>query len=72
MAVTDQQILTAIDEAILAIVTGKNAAMSVEGRNLQRLGLEQLQTMKREYEARIARASSAGGMFGVANMRGVE
>lgn len=68
--VTDQQMLDAVNEAILAIVTGKNASVGIAGRSLQRLGIDKLQELKREYERRLARADArTGGVFAAARMR---
>lgn len=70
---TDQQILDAVNEAILAIVSGKNASVGIAGRNLQRLGIDKLQELKREYERRLARSDTrTGGIFAAARMRPAE
>jgi hypothetical protein len=61
MAVSDQQILDAVNEAILAILTGQAQSVGAAGRNFVALGIDKLQDMKREYEDRVTRATS--GMF---------
>ena len=70
MSASDQQILDAVNDAILSIVTGKNESVGIGGRNLQRLGIDKLQAMKREYEVRIARSyTRTGGIFAAVRMR---
>jgi hypothetical protein len=64
MAVSDQDMLDAIDAAILAIVQGQVASLNSNQRGLVNLGIEQLQRMKTEYENRIARAAAASGTAG--------
>jgi hypothetical protein len=66
MAVADQDILDAIDAAILAIITGKAESISANGRAMQKLGIDKLQEMKREYEARISSASAGSSGGGIA------
>ncbi len=70
MAASDTEILAAINDAILAIVTGRTASYSINGRSLTKLSLSELQEMKSKYEARIAAAS--GGMFTVSQFRDAE
>jgi hypothetical protein len=69
-AVTDQQMLDAINSAILALVTGGVASYGIAGRQLTKLPLAELQKMKAEYEVRVLRASS--GSFSVGTFRNPE
>lgn len=59
--------LTAVNAAILAIVTGKAQSYSLHGRNVTRLDLTQLRELRKELEAVIARSSS--GTFLLARFR---
>lgn len=61
MSVSDQDMLDAIDTAILAILEGKMASTSKgNGASLTRLPIDKLQEMKRDYEGRVARANGTG------------
>lgn len=59
--------LTAVNAAILAIVTGKAQSYSINGRTVTRLDLNSLRELRKELEAVIARASS--GTFLLARFR---
>jgi len=69
MAATDQQILDAINDALLAIISGKVDSVGASGRNLVNLGIDKLQAMKREYEAAVSAGSNAENGGGIALVR---
>lgn len=71
MAVSDQDMLDAIDDAIFAIVSGRMASTSKPGgASLTRLSLKDLQAMKKDYEIRVSSADR--GMFYVAQAQDPE
>lgn len=62
MALTaDQEILEAVQAAILEIVQGRGSSYAIAGRQFTALDLDKLRLMEKEYRARISRRKT--GMF---------
>lgn len=62
--------LTAVNEAILAIVQGKAQSYSINGRQVTRLDLKELRELRKELEVIISRGTS--GSFMLARFRNAD
>lgn len=67
MAATDAQILASARDALKAILDGKAASYSINGRTYAAQNITELRNLIRDYESKVARATRGAfelGSFG--------